>query len=97
MAARRNAVCAGSLTVGGASNKWVSAIDVRRAKLLLPMPKPSTTELLRRVSEWRLLLLLATKWENWILDDELMWVMKEWILRTFCGYVLSEFSTDDAQ
>lgn len=68
MAARRSAVCAGNLTVGGASSKWVSAIEVRRAKLLLPMPKPSTTELLRRWSEWRLLLLLAAivgKWNRW--------------------------------
>lgn len=45
IAARRSGVWAGSFGVGGANNKCVRAIDVRRAKLLFPIPNPSTTEL----------------------------------------------------
>lgn len=45
IAARRNGVCAGSFGVGAANNKCVKAIDVKRAKLLFPIPNPSTTEL----------------------------------------------------
>lgn len=55
IAALRKGVWAGSFAVGGDSNKCDRAIDVSRAKLLLAIPKPSTTELLLRSSFCRFL------------------------------------------
>lgn len=64
IAALRNAVCKGNFGEWGACNKCVSAMLVCLARLLFPIPKPSTIELFRLCSLSLFWLVVVTSCPN---------------------------------